>query len=273
MKKWILIGGAVVIVVVGLLVVGVSNLGPIVKNAVNTYGPKLTKTAVRVGDVSVSIFSGEAKLKDLHLGNPSGFKTPEAVRVASVFVDVDEGSLTGDTVVIDKIEVIRPDITYEKARGVDNFQAILTNVNQAVGAKGTSGKQSKKAGGGKKLLIRNFIVTGGKVNLAMSVLGDKTITAALPDVHLKGIGQKNNGASPAEAFKEIFAALYQKITSPGVAQSLNQGLKALGSGVGSVSESVQKAGEGAKKQMDTAGEDAKKQVGAVTDKLKGMFGK
>ncbi|MBW2359092.1 MAG: hypothetical protein JRF21_10575 [Deltaproteobacteria bacterium] len=65
MKKWILIGsGAVVVIIIVLLVVGVSNLGPIIKNAVNTHGPKMTKTEVRLGDVGISIFSAEAKLKD-----------------------------------------------------------------------------------------------------------------------------------------------------------------------------------------------------------------
>ena len=131
MKKWIYIGGAIVIVVVVLLVVGVSNLGPIVKSAVNTYGPKMTKTAVHLEDVSISIFSGEAKLQGFVLGNPKGFKTPSAMSVKSIFVNVDEGSLTGDTIIIDKIEVLRPEISYEKIRGADNFQTILNNVKKS----------------------------------------------------------------------------------------------------------------------------------------------
>jgi hypothetical protein len=69
MKKWILIGaGAVVVIVVVILVLAVSNLGPIIKSAVNTYGPNITKTDVRLGDVDVSIFSGQAQLKDFFLG-------------------------------------------------------------------------------------------------------------------------------------------------------------------------------------------------------------
>jgi len=47
-----------VVVVVVFLVVGISNIGPIIKKAVNTYGPDITKTAVRLGDVDVSVFSG-----------------------------------------------------------------------------------------------------------------------------------------------------------------------------------------------------------------------
>jgi len=267
MKKWIFIGsGAVVIIIVILLVVGLSNLGPMIKNAVNTYGPEITKTDVLLEDVSVSLFSAQAKLKELYLGNPEGFKSPQAMKAGSIYIDVDEGSLTGDVIIIDKIEVVAPEITYEKKRGTDNFMTILSNVTKAVGADRASEKQSGKKGEGKRILIRNFIVKDGKVNLAMTILGGKSISSPLPDIHLKDIGKKKGGASPAEAFKEIFAALYAKITSPAVTDTLNKGLKALGTTMEAVSV-------GAKKQLETAGEGVKKGAGAVSDKVKGLFGK
>ncbi len=256
MKKLLVIGGAIVVILVVVLVVGVSNLGPIIKSAVNTYGPELTKTNVSLGDVDISIFSGEAELKDFHLGNPRGFKAPEAISVGSVYVDIDEGSLTGDTIIIDKIEVVAPEISYEKARGTDNFQTILNNVNKAVGADKSarsSAQGSEKESGGKKILIRNFIVRDGKVNLTMSMLGGKGISADLPNIHLKDIGRKQDGVAPATAFKEIFAALYGKITSPAVTDTLNQGLKALGS-------NVQALGESATKSLQTAGESTQKDL-------------
>jgi len=266
MKKWIYVGGAIIVVVVVLLVVGVSNLGPIVKSAVNTYGPDITKTPVRLEDVSVSIFSGEAKLQGFVLGNPKGFKGPSAMSVGSIFVNVDEGSLTGDTLIIDKIEVLRPEISYEKIRGTDNFQTILNNVNQAVGASGSSQKTSGSKGSGKKLVIRDFVVKDGKVDLTMSVIGEQRITASLPEIHLKDIGQKGGGAPPAEVFKQVFAALYQEITSPAVTAALNQQLKALGANVESL-------GPEAKKQLETAGQGAKQELEGITDKMKGLLGK
>jgi hypothetical protein len=266
MKKWFLIGGAIVIVIIIFLVWGVSNLGPLLKNAVNTYGPKITKTEMRLADVGVSIFSGEAKLKEFYLGNPKGFKSPDAIKVGSIYVDLDEGSLTGDTIIINKIEVVRPEITYEKARGTDNLQTILDNVRRTTGAGKPSKKESQKEGGGKKILIRDFILRDGKVNLAMSMLTGKSISAPLPDIHLKDVGKKKGGASPAEAFEQVFTALYEKITSRAVAEVLNQGLKALGPGMEAV-------GEGGKNTMEGVTEGAKKELEGATDKLKGLFGK
>ena len=269
MKKWILIGGSAFVVIVAIVVVlGISNLGPMIKNAVNTFGPEITKTEVKLGDVGISLFSAEAKLKDFFLGNPEGFKSPQALRVGSIHVNVDEKSLTKDTIIIDRIEVVAPEINYEKVRGTDNFKAIQNNVNKTVSANKaakTSGAEGKE-GGGKKIIIKNFIVKDGKVNLAMSALGGKTIAAKLPDVHLKDVGQKKGGASPADAFKEIFDTLYAKITSPAVTDALSQGLKTLTGGAKSVTEGVTK-------QMGTAGEGAQSGVKSATDKLKGLFDK
>jgi hypothetical protein len=257
MKKWMLIGaGAIVVVVIVILVVGISNLGPMIKGAVNTYGPELTKTDVKVGDVDVSVFSAEAVIKDFLLGNPSGFKSAEAMKVGSINVDIDEKSLTKDTIIIDSIEVVAPEITYEKGGGSDNFRTILDNVQRAAGS-GTAKQDepSEAKQDGKKIIIRNFIVRDGKVKLAITALGGKGVTSPLPDIHLKDIGKEKDGASPAEIFKDVFESLYSKITSPSVTDTLNKGIEVLGSGA------------------DAVGKSAEKGVEAVSDTFKGLLGK
>ncbi len=271
MKKWIFIGlGAIVVVLIVVVVVGLSKLGPLVKMAVNKYGPKITGTELRVDDVGISIFSAEAKLKKFFLGNPTGFKSPSAMKVGSIYVDVDEGSITKDTIIINKVEVAGPEITYEKRGKSDNFQSILSNVQKNVPKGETAKKEPAQEGPGKKLIINDFIITSGKVNLAVEmpggVLGDQEIKADLPDIHLKDIGKKKGGASAAEVAKEIIAALYGKIQSPMVMGALNDQLKKL-SGVGI--EEIGKAAKGVAGIAADAGKDAE----GVADKVKGLFEK
>ena len=255
MKKWIAIGGVIIVGIAVLVVVGLSNLGPMIKNVVNSYGPELTKTKISLADVKVSLFSGEAELKDFYLGNPKGFKSESAMKAGLVYVDVDEGSIMEDTIIIDRIEIVQPEITYEKAGGTDNFNAILNNVKKAIGADKGAGGESKETGeGAKKILIRNFIVKGGKVKLAMSLLGGKAITAPLPDIHLKNIGQKKGGSTPEEAFQEIFAELSAKVTSQSVTSVFDLGIKGL--------EPVKEAGDVAKKGVEV-----------LTGVLGGLLGK
>jgi hypothetical protein len=264
MKKWIFIGlGAIVVILIVVVVVGVSKLGPLVKMAVNTYGPKITNTELRVDDVGISLFSTQAKLKKFFLGNPKGFKSPSAMKVGSIFVDVDQGSITQNPIIINRIEVVAPEITYEKQGNSDNFQSILNNAKKNVPQKGSAKKETAKEGPGKKLIINDFIVKKGKVNLAVAMaggaLGEKEIKTDLPDIHIKDIGKKRGGASAAEVAKEIFAVLYSQIKSPVVMGALKEQFKSVG---GAPAEAAIDLLEGAGKGTDS-----------VTDKVKGLFKK
>ena len=258
MKKWILIALSVIIVIIIIfLVAGLSNLGPLIKSAVNTYGPKITKTEVRLGDVGISLLSAEVKLKDFYLGNPKGFSSPYALQAGSIYVDVQESSLTGKTIVIDKIELVRPDIVYEKGRGRDNFQKILSNMKAGGGSTSSSGKQSGEEGEGKKIVINEFIVRDAEVKLAMSMTGNKDISAkaTVPNIHLKDIGKEEGGLTPTGAFKQVLTALYGTIASPSVIGALSAEIKAQGVDI-----------EGL-----TGG--ATKGLKETTNKIKGLFGK
>ena len=275
MKKWILIGlGALVVILIVVVVVGLSKLGPIVKLAVNTYGPEITDTKLHVDDVGISIFSGEADLKKFFLGNPKGFKTPSAMQVGSIYVDVDEGSITKDPIIIKKVEVIAPEITYERRGKSDNFQSILNNVQKNLPQGEAVKKEPTQEGPKKRVIINDFIVKNGKVNLAVAmpggVLADQEISANLPDIHLKDIGKKKEGASPAEAAKVIFEALYAKITAPSVIGPLNEQVKKLG---GAAAKALEDVTQGGVKEATGVVEGAGKKVGGVTDKVKGLFQK
>ena len=258
MKKWILMAGSVIIVIIIIfLIAGLSNLGPLIKNAVNTYGPGMTKTEVRLGDVGISLISAEVKLKDFYLGNPKGFTSPYALQVESIYLDVLESSLTGQTIIIDKIELVRPDIVYEKGRGRDNFQTILNNMKAGEGSTPSSGKQSGEEGEGRKILINEFIVSDGEVSLALSMTGNKDIKAkvTVPNIHLRDIGKEEGGLTPTAAFQQVLTALYGTITSPSVVNLLSEEVKSHGVDIEGL------AGGSTKNLKET------------TNKIKGLFGK
>jgi uncharacterized protein involved in outer membrane biogenesis len=264
MKKLILIGLALLVVVAGVVFFGLSNLGPIIKQAVNTYGPRITQTEVHLSDAGVSLFSGEVKLKDFLLGNPHGFQSLQAMKVGSIYVNVDEKSLTANPIVIDEIEVVAPEITYERAGKDDNFNALLRNVKKQTGG-GQAGAEASKpkpdgdAGGGKKLLIRSMVIRDGRVNLSNKALAGQSITAELPLIEMKDVGGKKEGVTPERAASLILAAVYQQVQSPDVMAVLGKGLEELGITVKGVSV----------KGLD---DKTKKQVGGVKDAVKGLLG-
>lgn len=269
MKKWILIGAGIIVIVIALiLILGISNLGPIITKAVNTYGPNITKTEVRLGGADISIFSGEANLRDFYLGNPKGFESPKAISVGSIHVNVDESTLTKDTIIIDRIQVTAPEIVYERIGNRDNFKAILNNVKKSakMADKPAAGEKPEKQGHGKKLLIRNLIVQDGMVYLSVAALGEEeSVSAALPDIHMTDLGKEKGGASPEEIFEKVLALLYEQISSSAVTDILNKELGEYGLSLETLEEDVEKGLDAQIKEKEEELRDV------VKDKLKSLF--
>jgi hypothetical protein len=143
MKRKLLIAvGALVAAFIAATVFLVSRIDSLVTKAINTYGPEITGTEVRTDDVRVSFLSGEATVKNFFLGNPKGYRSAHAVRAASITVRLELGSLPGDTIIVKRIEVIQPDVIYEKRDGTDNFQTIAMHAEQKAKEAGLAGEDS-----------------------------------------------------------------------------------------------------------------------------------
>src|SRR3954470_1279369 len=112
-KKLILLGGVLLLVVLIAVVFGFLFLGSIVKAGVENVGPMVTKVPVKLGVAEVSVFSGKGKLKGFELGNPEGYKTPNAMKVGTISIEVVPKSVLGDKIVIHSVRVEAPEITYE----------------------------------------------------------------------------------------------------------------------------------------------------------------
>jgi len=245
MKKTLLITAGVLAAALLLAVaVVVTRLDSIITKAINTYGPGITGTEIRIDDVRVSFLSGEATVKNFLLGNPKGYRSAHAAMVASISVDLEIGSLLQDTIVVKRIEVVQPDIIYEKRGGTDNFKTISRNAEQKAKETGLAGGQNGREKPGKKLLIREFILKGGRVTLHTPDLPSGTANAAIPDMYLCNVG--GDGAEPAVVFSRILAARYDRLTMTIVVDSLNRSLL-------------------------EARKTAEKGSRSITDKIKGIF--
>lgn len=248
MKKWILrLGLAVVaLVIVGLVVVFFS-LNSIVKKGVETVGPKLTQVEIKLGGVNLSPFSGSGQLSDLFVGNPEGFKTPSAIKIGSVKVAVDVGSLMSDTIKIKEINLQAPEITLEGGLSGNNLSKILANVTAATGGGGsqpaTTSAPAKKE---KKFCVQDVVINGGKINLSTGLLGGKALTVPLPPIHLQNIGTENLGVTAGELVKQILQPLLQSVVEAAGNAIGNVGKDAAGAVTGEAGKAVNKVGEGLK---------------------------
>jgi len=179
-------------------------LGRLVKLAIEEFGPEMTQAAVKVSKVEISATDGRGAISGLFLGNPKGFKSDYALKAGSVEIDLEPASLAKDVIVIHRILIDAPQIGYEKAGDLTNFDAIQRNVEAYLGAKGGKGEKEKQ-GDGKKMIIDSFVIRNAKVNY------NDMLELKLPDIELRNVGRKSGGATSAQVTKAIIVELNTKL--------------------------------------------------------------
>jgi hypothetical protein len=176
------------------------SLDGLVKQAIQKWGPEITGVAVRVDSVKIELAEGRGTIRGLFVGNPKGFEAPHALKLGEMRLTLDPASVTRDVVVIKELLLVAPDVVYERGQGSDNLSVIQKNADAWV-AKNAGATKSE--GPGKKFVIENVIIKNGKAHFGT------TVSAPMPDLHLRDVGKKSNGATAGEVVKQIWGALLQ----------------------------------------------------------------
>lgn len=206
------------------------NMDGLIKDAIEKYGSEMTNAKVSVAAVEIKPADGRGVIRGLTIGNPAGFKTAHALKVAEIEVAIDLASIAKEAVTIRKIGIAAPDVIYEKGDAMTNFDAIQKNIADY------TGPAEKKESGGKKLIVEQLSVTDAKAQASAAFMDGKTVTVGLPDIHLKDLGKAKGGVTPGELGQEIAKALKQKLAA---AVSFDNLMKSAG-------ESLDKAGAAVK---------------------------
>ena len=275
MKKLLLIGGGIVIVVlIGVGYVFYTQLDSIIKTAIEEVGSRATQTQVKLDGVSVSLTGGSGKLSGLTVANTKDFKTPSAFKLGEISLALDTGTVTSKTVVVKEVVVAAPQVTYElNNTGGSNIDAIRRNIDSFVkqygGASGGAQPAAKSDPANEtKLVINNLYVRGGKVDVSASMLGGQTMSVPLPEIHLTDIGKAKGGATPAEVADQLIGAITSSATKAVASLNLDKLKGAAGQAI-----------EGAKGQLQNiqpgtagAGDAAKKATEGAGGALKNLLG-
>ena len=269
MKKVLWIGGGAVALIVAIIVVVAiyvySSLDGIVEAAIERFGSEATKTEVAVDGVSISPTDGKGSLSGISVGNPAGFSGNNAFELGGISLAVDAGSVTSDVVVINEIVIAAPVVNYEFGDGGSNLDAIKANVDAYAKSFGGGGSSAESSGGETKMIIENLIIRDGEANVSGGLLGDESVGTAIPSIHLKDIGKKSGGASPAEVAERIIDSLTASVT--GAVGKLD--LKGL---AGGVVEGASGAVEGATGAVEDVTKGATESTEGVGGAVKKLFG-
>ncbi len=222
MKKLLIAGAVVLVLVVGAVAFLASNLDSIVEKAIESIGPDMTGVAVKVKKVSLALTDGRGEIDGLVVGNPRGYKEPHTFRLGSIVLAIDPASVTKDAVVIRELTIEAPDMVYEKGAGGSNVEVIQRNVDAYVKKTFGGGQTQDKAKTGHSAKEARFIVEklqirNGKVRIA-GVAG-KDADVALPPVSLRDVGKSKGGVTGGE-----LASIIVKQMTEGVVASAARAL-------------------------------------------------
>ena len=266
----VLIGIGVVLIV--LVVVVTLFLGPIIKTSVETIGPQVAGVDITLKKARVNLLTGNVKLKGLIVGYPEGFKTDSLMELNQFVVDLKIGSLLTDTIVIKKIHIDGPQITYERGLKASNLGALQENLapaeDKTPAEEPKKNAPKKEKDPAKKVIIEDFLFENGKVNVSITLAGGKQVTVPLPPIHLENIGKESDGASITEVVTEVFGAITKSV-GDAVAKSSDIAGDMIGDSGAALKDAGGAATDAAKGATDAAKDAAaglKKLGGGLFDK-------
>ena len=207
-KKGLMAFALAILLLLGVMFFLRGSLDGLVKSAIEHYGSAMTGAGLKVGAVEIRTTDGQSVIRDLEIGNPAGFKTSYALKVAKIDVVVDMSTLTTDVVVIRKIVIATPNVIYEKGEAMTNFDALQKNITDYLGP-----AKSEMNTGGKKFIVDQLIISNAKAEASAPILAGKTVAVPLPDIVLNDIGRAKGGVTSGELGQVIANALKQKLNA------------------------------------------------------------
>ena len=279
MKKVLIGFGVILLIVIGGGAYLYSNLGDVIKEAIQRFGSEATQATVAVDNVDLDVTNGKTALKGFVVGNPAGFKTDSAFELGNIAVQVDISSLDSNTIVINSVAIDGPKVTYELGGSGSNIDAIKQNVDtyaKQFSSGDSSSTSAEDTGPQKKIIIERLTITDGSVNVSAPFLDGKSLGTSLPTITLTDIGKDSGGANPADVIKQVIDEMTKGVG--GAISGLNlddmakqataKAKEALDSATTGAADAVKSATEG----TGAAGEAASGAVDDAGKAIKGLLG-
>jgi hypothetical protein len=202
------------------------NVDALVRRGIAHYGSQMMQAPVSVDAVHLRGADGRGVVRGLVVGNPSGFRTPHALKVGVIDVAIDVRTLADPVVVVRRIVLESPEVMYEKGARMSNFDALQANIARALPAS-SRGPDDAPA---RRLIVEELVIRGARARAAAPGLGGRTVSSTLPDITLRNVGRAQGGITPAQLGQVVTRALSQRLVThlgAGVFRSIGNGVKEL----------------------------------------------
>ena len=260
-------------------------ISPVSTGVANSVVPKITGTKFHIERFYVNPWTGAVRINNVKLSNPEGYGEAPAFSMTSLTLDLALTELFSNKLHIKELLIEDPFASYYSHDGVNNIDAILANVDKALGLKEEKEEEPEETEKSQmKVIIDHIRISGTKVKLMEN---DVIPPVPIMPIELKDIGKESDGASFDEAWTALSDAFMKGMGNvgdslgalggllgegaKGLTGALNEGTKSLGGalseGTKSVSDTI---GEGTKNVTSALGEGSKNLTGALSEGAKSV---
>lgn len=233
------------------------SLNSLVKKAIETVGPAITRTDVTLASANLSPLDGNGSLNGFVVGNPKGFNAPYAVKLGKISISIDKATLLHNPIVVNSIEIRDPRIALIGTPGGTNLQELMHNIRSygastskpppaptqpspATAPQGTpspdassSSSSSPSPSTGKaptapserRFIVKSVVIDGASLEVALSAFGQSYHqTLSLPEIRLQNLGSDGAGISGKQLAEQILTPLINAAIDEGIKEASKQGL-------------------------------------------------
>ena len=263
--KTLRITGIVILTLILVLVIAFHLFGTkAIKIGIEMGATQALKVPVAVEDVSLSILTGKAGIKNLIIDNPSGYKNEKMLELGQARIDLDMGSVLSETVRIEDILLEKVSVVLEQKGLTNNIQEVLNGISSESAEPETKEEQPSEKPS-KKLLIKKLQINEVAVKVKLLPIPGKkdTIILKLAPITMTDLGSDNK-MDIAVLTNKILLAIVGGISKQGagilpdeIIKPLGDSLKILGAATEAVLEETGKVLEEGGKALKEVGETGK----------------
>lgn len=239
--------------------------GNVIKEGVNRVGPQVLGVPVTLESARFYPLRGHVSLTGLIVGNPEGFKTESLFDMKNLEIDLNVKSLFTDTIVIERILIDSPQITYEVGMGKTNLGVLLDSLESDKEKE----VEEEDAKPGKTVVINELILADARAQVSVSTAGGRVVPVQLSTITLHDLGGEDQSLTEitTEVVKAIVGAVGNAVAGAG--ELLGEGFKAALDGAGALTGH---AAEGARAVTGAASEGARAVGGVATEGARAVTG-
>jgi len=221
--------GALVLLVVGGGAYVYLNLDSLAKKLSEQAASDALGVPVTIGEMKILLEEKKVVVENIAVANPQGYKNKNALTINNITVAGE--SFSKDLLVFSLVQVDGTAVNLEVNENGVNLGALKKSSEQA--AQETTQKSASTAektaeegdDNGIKVIVRKFSLTGAQLTPSVTLLPNANLSVvSVPDINVKGIGEKENGVSSEEAVAQIMAVVLEKMNETANSAGFLKGL-------------------------------------------------